>query len=123
MPHLFLEYSANISQKIDPNELFGPCHLILAQDIGADILLCQSRMLKLDHYHVGDGDPLHAFVSLQITLKEGRTPAMISRAGEHLLTHLNHYFAKSNEKLLLQVAVHFLPFPSSLYFKSDPKFH
>jgi 5-carboxymethyl-2-hydroxymuconate isomerase len=123
MPHLFLEYSANISQKIDPEALFGPCHQILAQDIGADILLCQSRLLKLDHYYVGDGDPLHAFVSLQITLKEGRPPEMISKAGTNLIAHLNHYFTKSSDKLLLQIAVHFLPFPNSLYFKSDPKFH
>ena len=74
MPHLRLEYSSNIKERLDEiaGELFASCHQVLVDSIHTDPLSCQSRAVRCDLFYVGKGLPQGAFIYLEILLLEGR---------------------------------------------------
>lgn len=118
MPYLRLEYSANILEEIDPEELFSPCHRILADTIKADLFCCQSRLVPCDLYHIGEGLPQEAFIFLEILILEGRSLTQVQEAGERILKALEKYFSRSLKELNIQIGVRFAEFASSHYFKT-----
>jgi len=72
MPHFSFEYSANLEELIDINEL---CTVIRETAINTGLFPMPGirvRGFKADHYSIADGNPKHAFLDLSIRLREGR---------------------------------------------------
>ena len=122
MPHLKLEHSTNIKEKIDPEALFSTCHQILVDTIGADLFRCQSRVIPCNLFYIGDGSSKKGFIYLEVLLLEGRPLPKLQELGKALLKTLESYFATSLKELNLQMAVRLGEFSPSLYFKieTDP---
>jgi len=116
MPHLRLEYSTNIKEKIS-KELFFACHQILVATIQADLNRCQSRAIPCDHFYVGDGNFQQSFIYLEILVLEGRSSHQLQEMGRELLKVLENYFSTSLKELKLQIAVRVIEFSPSNYFK------
>ena len=121
MPHLKLEYSANIKEKIDLKELFSSIHSILVDVANADLFRCQSRTISHDSFYLGEGLPQEGFIYLEILLLEGRSGAQLQEAGNKILKLLEKYFACSFKELNMQIAVRVVEFPSSHYFKVESR--
>lgn len=120
MPHLILEYSDNVKEKVDPKTLFAQCHEILVEVASADLKRCKSRAIKQQNYYIGDGDPKNAFVHMNILLAEGRSLSTRQEVGKQILAVLENYFARSIKELNLQITVNSKEFPRSLYFTFPP---
>ena len=104
MPHLILEYSANV---IEPNfsELFRECHQLLASQLPTKIENCKSRTIKCLNYYVGEGIADSAFVHVTLKIMPGRSQAVLQTAGQGLLALLKKYFSESCQQLNLGFSV------------------
>lgn len=72
MPHFIVEYSANIESSVDIAQL---CELIRATAVKIDVLPLPGirvRAIKVDHYAIADGNPMHAYIDVSVRLRGGR---------------------------------------------------
>lgn len=119
MPHLKLEYSANVKEKVNLKELFSPIHRVLVDVVKADLFRCQSRAIAYDSFYIGEGLPQEGFIYLEILLLEGRSESQLQEAGNKTLKLLEKYFAHSFKELKMQIAVRVVEISSSHYFKVE----
>lgn len=74
MPHIIIEYSANLESEIDMSAF---CEHVRKAAVGIDMLPMPGirvRALRTEHYAIADGNPQHAFVDISIRLRAGREP-------------------------------------------------
>jgi 5-carboxymethyl-2-hydroxymuconate isomerase len=73
MPHVIVEYSANIEADLTPQRLVEDIH---AAAVGAGIaepVAIRTRLMRRDVFRVGDGSPENAFVHIDIRGRKGRS--------------------------------------------------
>ena len=70
MPHLTLEYTANLDFEIQP--LLARLHSELVATGAVNLKGLKSRALRHDDYRIADGDPDYAFVHVNLLIREGR---------------------------------------------------
>ncbi len=74
MPHIVVEYSANLERHLDPDVLVRAVHdAALAHGL-APLDGLRTRAARRDHALVADGDPSFAFVAVWARIGPGRTP-------------------------------------------------
>jgi 5-carboxymethyl-2-hydroxymuconate isomerase len=117
VPHLTLEYSANVECPGDLRQLFARLHGVLAEVGGIRPGNCKSRGRVAQDYLVSSGGERDAFVHLDIRFLEGRPPQIRQQIGELALATLTDWFQASLEKLELQVTVEIRDIARSRYFK------
>lgn len=72
MPHIQIDYSANLEDAVDMAAL---CEAIRAEAARIDAFPTPGirvRAVRVDHYAIADGDPKHGFVDISVRLREGR---------------------------------------------------
>ena len=117
MPHLILEYTANIQQEIDSDTLFSSLHRILATTGGINVENCKSRVISLEDFFIGQGNKSNVFVHLDITFLHGKPAELQQAIGKKCLTYLKEYFSPSVAKNALQITVVINEIQKSAYFK------
>lgn len=117
MPHLTLEYSQNIRQKVNFKDLFSGLHQILAAKGGVKIENCKSRAVRRDEFHIGNGERTSAFIHLELSMLEGRSVALKQEVGREILEFLREYYAPSIAEHDLQITVEIKDIHRSTYFK------
>ncbi len=117
MPHVTLEYTANVDQPIEFRDLFADLHRVLADAAGTNIANFKSRARCLDTYHVGEGQAGNAFVHLDVQLFEGRSVELKRKIGERGIEVLKKHFARSLSDLDLQITLHLRDIQPQAYFK------
>ncbi len=75
MPHILIEYSANLADHHDIDALVGAVHAAALDHGLADPTALRTRAVRCDHYRVMTGDPRFAFVALACRIGPGREPA------------------------------------------------
>ena len=71
MPHIIVEYSDNLSQKLTESKVMRALHdCVAAHNIEAYKI--KTRMLKLSDYIIGEGQPQNSMVHVTLLLLEGR---------------------------------------------------
>lgn len=117
MPHLTLEYSANVDRTSNLTELFSRLHTVLMETGGIELENCKSRSYKVDDFLVGSGRKSGGFVHLDIRFLEGRSFEIKRKIGQQSLDVLLEWFHDMAEKLDLQVTVEIKDITRSFYFK------
>ncbi len=72
MPHVHIDYSANLDQAVDMGAL---CETIRATMAGIETFPMPGirvRATRVDHYAIADGNPKHGFVDISVRLRAGR---------------------------------------------------
>ena len=113
MPHLEIQYTANLEADAD---MTGLCRTLTAtlvglrNDAGEPVFpLTGTRVMAWPaaHYAVADGAPDRAFIYLLLRIKPGRSDAIKKKAGDALLAaalaHLKPVFAQHAVGLTLEV--------------------
>ncbi len=113
MPHLRIDYTANLDATADMGALcttLAATLVALRHDDGSALFpLTGTRVMAwpAPHFAVADGQPGRAFVYLNLRITPGRSPAMIQRAGDALLAsckaHLASVFSEHAVGLTLQI--------------------
>jgi 5-carboxymethyl-2-hydroxymuconate isomerase len=73
MPHVIVEYSANIEAELPPQRLVEEIHQAAIASGIAEPVAVRTRLMRREHYRVGDGNPENAFVHIDIRARIGRT--------------------------------------------------
>lgn len=114
MPHITLEYSANLDDALDMHAL-----CVALKDAATDTGVFPTagirvRAKKVDHVVIADGDPRHDFIDITVRLAAGRTEEAKTRATDAL-------FATARDFTAAHMAAH--PFMLSLELREiDPTF-
>src|SRR5437016_13544038 len=72
MPHVIVEYSANIEADIPPQRLVEEIHQAAITSGIAEPVAVRTRLKRREHYRVGDGSPEDAVVHIDIRGRQGR---------------------------------------------------
>jgi len=73
MPHIHIEYSANLEEHVDMSAL---CNAVRTTAIAIDAFPMPGvrvRATRVDHYSIADGQAKHGFVDISVRLREGRS--------------------------------------------------
>ena len=117
MPHLTLEYSANVKCPSNLVDLFARLHKVLVETGGINLENCKSRAYKAENFFVATGREPDGFVHLDIRFLEGRSPQVKRNIGQEAHDILMEWFHDSVEKMELQITVEVRDIMRSFYFK------
>lgn len=101
MPHLSIEYSANLEQTVDISALCEHLRRAAAEIDTFPLAGLRVRALRADYYAIADGDPKHGFIDVSVRLRAGR-PQQVKEAATQTL------FAAAQAFLAPYMAAHSL---------------
>jgi len=87
MPHITLEYTANLSS-LDVGQALRRLNLQLMESAHFDARDIKSRAIPLDSFLVGDCNSMTGFIHVTLRLLEGRTPQVRRMLAQSLLDAL-----------------------------------
>ena len=73
MPHIIVEYSANVESEVPAERLVEAMHAAALASGIADVAGFRTRAERRDLYRVGDGKPDNGFVHIVARIREGRS--------------------------------------------------
>ena len=88
MPHITVEYSANLEAQISPRRLVDALHRAALATGVFPLGGLRTRAERRDIYAVADGDPDNAFVAVVARIGEGRDAAIRKRVASALMAAL-----------------------------------
>jgi 5-carboxymethyl-2-hydroxymuconate isomerase len=86
MPHISLEYSANLESRTDIGALCEHLRAVAATIDALPMPGLRVRAIRCEHYAIADGDPKHAFIDISVRLRAGRSEEVKRKAAERLFT-------------------------------------
>ncbi|MGO4711168.1 5-carboxymethyl-2-hydroxymuconate Delta-isomerase [Bradyrhizobium sp. 2TAF24] len=107
MPHFTIEYSANLTDRVDIGAVVELVRRAAADTGVFPLGGIRVRAIRCDDYAVADGDPQHGFLAMVLRLGQGRDLPTRKRAGaeifEALSTYLDPVFASSRFALSFDI--------------------
>jgi 5-carboxymethyl-2-hydroxymuconate isomerase len=88
MPHLIVEYSANLEPALDMGRLVQALHEPALETGIFPIGGIRTRAARRDLYRVADGHVDNAFIHVQARIGAGRSAEVRQRAAEHIFARL-----------------------------------
>jgi 5-carboxymethyl-2-hydroxymuconate isomerase len=88
MPHLIVEYSANLEPALDIRGLVEALHEAALETGVFPIGGIRTRAAKRDIYRIADGHADNAFIHVQARIGTGRTAEVRQKAAQHIFARL-----------------------------------
>lgn len=85
MPHIMVEYSANLDQAMDVPALLNALHQAMIDTGSAPLEGIRTRAMRREHYCVADRNPDNAFVHIIVRMREGRPKEVYQKVAEMLM--------------------------------------
>ena len=82
MPHLTVEYTANLDRSLNVPELVDTLHAVAASIEAFPLAGIRTRAVRIEHFRFADGHPDNAWVHVVLRIAHGRTLAVKQAAGE-----------------------------------------
>jgi len=84
MPHLIVEYSANLNNQIDIFKLVETVHHAALRKGVFEVAAIRTRAAGRDYYVIADGHRDNAFVAIFVRVAPGRPPETRRRVGQEI---------------------------------------
>lgn len=84
MPHIILEYTANLETAVDLQALCDHIRKAAADIPAFPMPGIRVRAHRVDHYSIADGNPKHGFIDISVRLRAGR-PDDVKKAATQAL--------------------------------------
>lgn len=104
MPHQTIEYSANLEDKLDIDELVRVLHETAAGIEAFPVAGLRTRAVSWVHYRIADGHRDNAFVHVVLRIAHGRTLEVQQAAGDEIFGALTGFLAPLYEHLPLAIS-------------------
>jgi 5-carboxymethyl-2-hydroxymuconate isomerase len=94
MPHIQIDYSANLESRLD---VAGLCRVLRDAAVATGVLPLAGirvRALRADHVVIADGNPDHAFLDISIRLRGGRSAQAKADATAQIFAAAEAYCAE-----------------------------
>ena len=85
MPHIRVEYSANLEQDADIRALVDQVHAAVLKTGVFELGAVRTRAVRRDVYRIADGDPGNVFVHVDASIAPGRDAATRKRVAQAIL--------------------------------------
>jgi 5-carboxymethyl-2-hydroxymuconate isomerase len=119
VPHLIIEYSANLEERLGLDGLMGELHRVALDSGVFPIGGLRIRAHRADHYMIADGDPENGFVHVTAMIGHGRTLDVQQRAGERIFAALTAYLEPLFDAAPLAISFNIQEFHPILNFKKN----
>lgn len=103
MPHFTIEYSANLENELDFEQLFELVHTNLGNSGVFPLGGIRSRAIKMDHYRIADAKHDYAFAHMLLKVGSGRDMEVRKRVCDELFEAIEQYFAPVHASRLLAI--------------------
>jgi 5-carboxymethyl-2-hydroxymuconate isomerase len=94
MPHLIVEYSANLERDIDISHLVAALHAAALETGAFPIGGIRTRAARREAYAIADSHPDNGFIHVQARIGAGRSPEVRQKAAEHIFAALKSETAR-----------------------------
>lgn len=119
MPHFIVEYSANLEEEINFDDLFKKVHETLGQSGVFPLGGIRSRAIRMDHYRIADGQHDYAFVHMLLKVGSGRSLEIRKEETDKLFKVIEDFFAPIHEKRLLAITFEMQEIDPVLTYKKN----
>ena len=103
MPHVTIEYSANVAAVADIDELVHALHHAALSTGVAPLDGLRTRAVAREHYAIADGEPDNMFVSVTARLAAGRSPVEQRVLLDALMAALDDELGDAQQTMMLSV--------------------
>jgi 5-carboxymethyl-2-hydroxymuconate isomerase len=107
MPHIMVEYSANLDNSMDIQGLLNALHQVMIDSGHAPLEGTRTRAMRREHYCVADRNPNNAFVHIIVRMREGRPKEVYQTIAEQLMAaaekNLEHALSTHPMQLALEM--------------------
>ena len=93
MPHLMIDYSANVEPDVDIGGLCNTLRDVAASIDAFPLAGVKVRAVRVDHYAIADGNPEHGFIDISVRIREGRDMQTKQNAAQKLFDAANEFVA------------------------------
>lgn len=119
MPHIVVEYSANLEAHEDIQALLGVVHAEALETGVFPLGGIRARAARRDLYIVGDGDPENCFVHLMLMIGPGRSDAVKKAAGEAIFKAVCDHLTATFETVPLAISLTLSELDGELTFRRN----
>ena len=91
MPHLIVEYSANLESRLGLKALMAKLRNVAVAGGVFPLAGIRVRAARRDHYLIADGDPAHGFVHVMARIGKGRSEALRRNQAQALFDALRSH--------------------------------
>jgi 5-carboxymethyl-2-hydroxymuconate isomerase len=103
MPHLTIEYTANLDVDVQP--LLAQLHSELVATGAVNLKGLKSRAVQHDQYRIAGGNPDYAFVHVNLLIREGRPREIQEEMARRVMAVLQATFGNLFESRHLGLSV------------------
>lgn len=119
MPHIIIEYSANLRGQLDLPRLLEAAHTSALASGVFPIGGLRTRAYAAEHYRIADAHPDNAFIHIMLRVGHGRDLETRKRACEAIFTAVCERLASLQERIPLGVSLEMQEIDPVLTFKKN----
>lgn len=119
MPHLTVEYSANLEKRIDVTELVRVVHEKAAASPIFPLAGIRTRAERRDIYRIADGHPDNVFIHIVVRMAHGRELSVREAFGKALLASVADFLKKADVRDRLALSLEIQEIDPVLNFKAN----
>ena len=118
MPHLMIDYSANVEPDVDMGALCDILRDVAASIDAFPLAGVKVRAVRVDHYAIADGNPEHGFIDISVRIREGRDMQTKQNAAQKLFDAANEFVADVMQRRSLALSLELRDIDAALSPKS-----
>ena len=105
MPHLMIDYSANVEPDLDIGGLCNTLRDVAASIDAFPLAGVKVRAVRVDHYAIADGNPEHGFIDISVRIREGRDMETKQNAAQKIFEAANEFVADFMQRRSLALSL------------------
>ncbi len=106
MPHLWIEYSANLDPHLEVDNFLHHVHGEVVADGVFPLAGLRTRAVRVEHYVIADDHPDNAFVHIVLRTLPGRDPSSKKASTDRLFESIRRCLAPLSMRLPLAISMH-----------------
>ena len=118
MPHLMIDYSANVEPDLDIGALCDTLRDVAASIDAFPLAGVKVRAVRVDHYSIADGNPEHGFIDISVRIREGRDMETKQNAAQKIFDAANEFVADVMQNRSLALSLELRDIDAALSPKS-----
>ena len=118
MPHLMIDYSANVEPDVDMGAFCDTLRDVAASIDAFPLAGVKVRAVRVDHYAIADGNPEHGFIDISVRIREGRDMQTKQNAAQKLFDAANEFVADVMQRRSLALSLELRDIDAALSPKS-----
>ena len=118
MPHLMIDYSANVEPDVDIGAFCDTLRDAAASMDAFPLAGVKVRAVRVDHYAIADGNPEHGFIDISVRIREGRDMETKQNAAQKIFDAANEFVADVMQRRSLALSLELRDIDAALSPKS-----